>query len=90
MTRVSIGKVHRCGKSTVVIIDGPETRPNTIHAAPCKRCPSAHHPPDPEALAYQSAPRELQLSEGIFACAWRPNKLCKGVCDSLNVKEADL
>jgi hypothetical protein len=67
-----------------------ETRPREIHRHPCVRCPSAHGPPDPLSLDYMSAPRDVQLREGIFPCGWRPNKMCKGVCDKLNVKEEDI
>lgn len=56
-----------------------------IHKAPCKHCPSAHFPPDPESehirdlVQSGSAP----ASEFVFRCAWRPEKLCFGVCDFL-------
>lgn len=67
----------------------PPVRPNKIHAAPCKHCPSAHYPPDPEALDMLTWPRDQQL-EQMFPCAWRPEKLCKGYCDSLNATEDDV
>lgn len=70
--------------------EDPGPRPREIHRHPCARCPSAHYPPDPQALDYLTAPREVQLREGIFPCAWRPEKLCKGVCDRLGVREEDL
>jgi hypothetical protein len=68
----------------------PAPRPNVIRRNPCSKCPSAHYPPDPVTLAMMDAPRQEQLEEGIFTCAWTPGKLCRGICDRLNVTEADL
>jgi hypothetical protein len=64
-------------------------RPKEIHRNPCKHCPSAHYPPDPEALDTLDYPRDLQI-KSVFPCAWRPQKMCKGVCDFLSVTEEDL
>jgi hypothetical protein len=61
----------------------------TIHKAPCKHCPSAHYPPDPESLDVQTWPRQHQR-EALFVCGWRPDKLCKGQCDELGFTEAEL
>lgn len=64
-------------------------RPTAIHAAPCKHCPSACDVHDPEAWEYKRAPRRVQL-DCLFVCAWRPDKLCKGLCDFLSVTANDL
>lgn len=63
-----------------------------IHKAPCKRCPSAHYAPDPEAqdIAAMWARREIPLEYAVFSCAWRPDALCRGVCDRLGVTAEDL
>lgn len=63
-------------------------RPDSIHAAPCKRCPSAHYPADPEAIDMKSWPIAEQHAHA-FPCAWRPAKLCKGYCDSVGMTDAD-
>lgn len=73
----------------ILLVQAPEVRPTTIHKAPCKHCPSAHHPPDPESLDIMTWPREQQR-EALFACGWRPDKLCKGQCDELGFTEEDL
>ena len=69
----------------------PQAReiPKEIHAAPCKRCPSAHYEHDPMSLELIESDRETQLLS-VFPCAWRPAKLCKGWCDAVNVMEEDL
>lgn len=65
-------------------------RPKVIHKDPCEHCPSApHREQDPEAQDMGTAPRDQQLAF-VFPCGWRPNKLCKGLCDRLNVTEKDL
>jgi len=65
-----------------------------IHAAPCAHCPSARgasagHEHDPEVLDILTWPRQQQL-ETVFVCAWRPEALCRGYCDTLGVEVADL
>ena len=61
-------------------------KPKKIWKTPCKHCPSAYSPPDPEALDFEKAVKtgELSAKEVVFACAWRPQKLCRGICDKLN------
>ena len=68
----------------------PEVRPTTIHKAPCKHCPTAHHPPDPESIDILTTWTREQQREALFPCGWRPDKLCKGQCDELGFTEADL
>ena len=75
--------------SRIAVRDFPDVaRPTEIHESPCERCPSAHFPPDPEALDMRQWPRRLQV-EAAFPCAWRPEKLCKGYCDSIGMTEAE-
>lgn len=62
----------------------PPSPPRTIHARPCKHCPSAHHPPDPEALDLEALPFELRIRH-VFACGWNGSALCRGVCDRMGV-----
>jgi hypothetical protein len=64
-------------------------RVTEIHTHPCKRCPSAHYPPDPEALDYLAASRADQVGS-VFRCGWRNDKACKGYCDFLGVTDEDL
>lgn len=33
---------------------------------------------------------KISACEVTFLCAWRPEKLCRGACDRLNVTEEDL
>lgn len=63
-----------------------------IWKRPCKNCPSAHFEPDPEALDIERWFKngEISLKMAVFPCAWRPAKLCKGVCDRMGVSEKDL
>jgi hypothetical protein len=67
-------------------------RPTEIWDLPCERCPSAHYPPDSESADYKKfyEAGELPAGECVFPCAWRPEKLCRGVCDYLGVTEKDL
>jgi hypothetical protein len=60
-----------------------------VHRNPCAHCPSAHHPPDPEALDLLQAPRAEQVQHA-FPCGWRPHKLCKGYCDSIGITDREL
>lgn len=65
-------------------------RPREIHASPCKNCPSAHFPPDAECVEIKECHDRASQVESAFPCAWRPEKLCKGYCDYLNITEGDL
>lgn len=64
----------------------------TIWKNPCKKCPSAHYPPDPEALDMDQFYKngEITLRQLIFPCAWRPQKFCKGICDRNGVTEEQI
>lgn len=65
----------------------PSGRATEIHKAPCRHCPSAHHPPDPLAMDLEAAWRrgEVTAQELVFECGWRPGRLCRGICDRLGV-----
>jgi hypothetical protein len=76
-------------KKVFPILKVSSERPRIIHKSACAHCPSAHFPPDPEAEDIKYAPRAIQI-ESCFPCGWRPNKLCKGYCDYLNITERDL
>ncbi len=70
----------------------PPPRPREIHRHPCAHCPSAQgavHGHDPESIDLIAASRDAQL-DSVFRCSWRPQKLCKGWCDAVNVTEEDL
>lgn len=60
-----------------------------VHKNYCPNCPSnrAVFPDsDPEAKEIEGYPDgERQMF--VFPCAWRPNKLCKGICESLDYEE---
>jgi hypothetical protein len=61
-----------------------------VHKNYCKDCPSnrAVFPiPDPEAADYEALP-DGERQRYVFPCGWRPNKLCKGVCESLDYDES--
>jgi hypothetical protein len=64
-----------------------EARPTRIHTEPCERCPSANYPMDPQVSDIKNLWSRVDQLESVFPCAWRPEKLCKGYCDLLNVKE---
>ena len=65
----------------------PESRPTEVHKKPCKNCPSAHHPRDPEAQDILDALSrgEVSFEDVVFPCAWRPEKICRGVYDSASL-----
>lgn len=65
-------------------------RPTTIHKKPCAHCPSAHFPPDPESADIKANWSRAAQIDVVFPCAWRPDAMCRGVCDDLNITEEDL
>ena len=67
-------------------------RNRKIWLTPCKHCPSANFPPDPESLHIKELYEAGKMSafDAIFLCAWRPAKLCKGACDRLGITEEEL
>lgn len=61
----------------------PLQRPTSVHSRPCRHCPAAHFPPDPEAediLGYVRS-GEMSADEATYCCAWNPSKRCKGAAD---------
>lgn len=76
--------------SRIPPVQPPPERPLVIHKGCCKHCPSKPgSTPTPEVEDYLASPREIQV-ESCFPCGWRPEKLCKGYCDLMNVTEGDL
>lgn len=57
-----------------------------IHKVCCKNCPSDKDRSDPKSEELKKLPSEY-LVDHVFPCAWRPSKLCKGVCDNYGVNE---
>lgn len=63
-------------------------RHKVIHKVHCQHCPSANSPADPEAQDIKDhVSKEHFIKEYAFVCAWRPSKLCKGVCDFMEVDQ---
>jgi hypothetical protein len=62
-----------------------ETRPVEVHLTYCPNCPSHHGPSDPEADDIRQGVRAglINPHDAVFPCAWRPKKLCRGVCDEI-------
>lgn len=62
-------------------------RRKEIHKGACKNCPSTR-PPDPESQDIKDhVSKEVFIKQYAFVCAWRPNKLCKGLCDFMEVDQ---
>ena len=70
----------------------PGPRPVAIHAHPCRRCPSAHFSPDPEAeqIAGLVQSGKLTPAEAVFPCAWRPTRICRGAADTYGYTDPTL
>lgn len=66
-------------------------RHKEIHKDCCQHCPSDRNAKDgtvdPESAEIKNYPKELIVSEFLFVCAWRGNKLCKGNCDYHGIDE---
>lgn len=60
-----------------------------MHLKPCKHCPSAHYPPDPEVEEVLKYSHEEKLKT-VFPCGWNGKKYCKGYCDSMGITNEDL
>jgi hypothetical protein len=65
-----------------------ENRPKAIHKNPCKNCPATKET-DPECEDIKNWPKKDRI-ETVFPCAWRSNKICKGYCDVMGIKQTDL
>ena len=59
------------------------------HKAPCRHCPSAHYPPDPESSDVMTWPHSERVKTA-FACGWNGKRYCKGYCDQMGISDADL
>lgn len=66
----------------VRLVQPDERETILIHDEPCRNCPSAHYPPDPEARDIMEWP-EAERLKTAFPCAWRPDKLCRGYWDNV-------
>jgi len=64
----------------------PEERVTVIHSTYCKHCPSHYWPEDEESEMIASLP-EGEKQKYVFPCAWRTEKLCRGVCEQLDYNE---
>lgn len=66
-------------------------RHKEIHKGCCKNCPSNNNLKqgitDFESEEIKTYPKDLIIKEFLFVCAWRPNKLCKGLCDYHEIDE---
>lgn len=62
-----------------------------IHSTPCEKCPSEWYPPDPEAhdLLTMVTNGEIREEDFLFVCAWRPNKICRGLWNRLQEYKAN-
>lgn len=57
-----------------------------IHKQCCELCPSAKGF-DEETKEIATYRKDLIVTEFLFVCAWRPNKLCKGICDNMKIDQ---
>ena len=80
----------KLGRFILPPLPTPTERPKVIHKQCCPNCPSAPgREPTPDTQDFLEAPRAIQI-ESCFPCGWRPDKLCKGYCDTMRVTEGDL
>lgn len=58
-------------------------RVTSVHKEYCDHCPShPRFPLDPESEDIAKLPDGIR-QQHVFVCAWRTDKLCKGVCEQL-------
>lgn len=57
-----------------------------IHKAACNGCPSTKGL-DEESAEISTYPKELIAREYLFVCYKRPDKLCKGLCDNMQIDQ---
>lgn len=62
-------------------------RRKVIHKKCCKYCPSNTNISDPETEEYKKLPKDVLIKEYVFVCAWRQNKLCKGICNQFDIDQ---
>lgn len=76
-------------KRVIIPTRTKETQP-IAHKVPCKNCPSAHYPNDPETQEIiDKWPRDEQV-KSAFACGWNQVRFCRGYCDKLSITTQDL
>lgn len=67
-------------------------RHKEIHLLECKHCPSKRDSDngreDEESKEIKANyPKEFIAKEFLFVCAWRESKLCKGLCDYMEIDQ---
>lgn len=63
-------------------------RRKQIHKVPCKGCPSADTRIDLESQDIKdTCSKEFLAKEGLFVCYKRESKLCKGLCDFMEIDQ---
>lgn len=45
---------------------------------------------DPITEDLQRAPLDVRRDEGVFPCGWRPQRMCRGICERLGITEEHL
>jgi hypothetical protein len=70
-------------------------RHKEIHKSCCKNCPSKQTRlkgiEDVESKEMKDSYNKAGLiQECLFVCAWRNNKLCKGICDYFDITQEDI
>jgi len=70
----------------VLNIHSKMERITVVHSTYCKYCPSNNHPQDEESKDIASMPDGIR-QKYVFVCAWRTDKLCRGVCEELGYNE---
>ncbi len=62
-----------------------------IHTKCCKYCPTNNNRKlgikDGETEDLKELPKQIIVLEYLFTCAWRKEKLCKGICDEFDIDE---
>jgi len=62
-------------------------RHKVMHKTPCKQCPSTRDPDTESQDIKDNISKEYFIKEYMFVCAWRPSKICKGLCDFMEVDQ---
>lgn len=62
-----------------------------IHKLCCKHCPANNNKKsgvvDPESQDIGKFPKDIIAKNYLFVCAWRPNKLCRGICEEYELTD---
>ena len=91
MNEIKVNKL----KTGILLFEENERKfPNrhkVIHKGCCKNCPTEKNQKggviDSESEDIKTYPKEVISNEFLFVCAWRPNKLCKGICDFYDINQ---